>query len=142
MTTAEKIVVMQAYEDGKAIECKPQRSSEWKDMSACTPSTPVWNWEICSYRIKPEVQETLEGNIKARWPQYEVVMLDFGETGMLEIQSGIKKYNAHIVAQSMKGFQGFVYIHSDNDWLICNKPTKSNRNKYIQPVAVLFEKGE
>ena len=47
---------------------------------------------------------------------------------------------AHSAAQSDPRFQGYVYIHSENDWLVSNKPTKSSRNKYIQPIAVLFKR--
>lgn len=140
MTTIKKIEVMQAYEDGKAIECKPQRSNEWKDMSAYTPTTPVWNWEICNYRIKPEVQETLKDKIKAKWSQYEVVMCKEREES-LDWVLNMAGLPLHISAQSMKGFQGFVYEREDGLKenvlsIICDG------RKYIQPVAVLFEKGE
>lgn len=54
MTTKEKIVVMQAYEDGKKIQwlIKGEYEDNWKDIS---PSRePIWNWPECDYRIKPE----------------------------------------------------------------------------------------
>jgi len=77
---------------------------------------------------------TLEEKIKAKYPDYEVVILKWDEL-FLRCDGYV-----HVSAQSMKGFQGYVYIHSENDWLVSNKPTKSSRNKYIQPVAVLFER--
>lgn len=52
MTTKEMIAVMQAYEDGKAIEFKGKMESElnWQ------PCVPLWNWIDNDYRIKPETQ--------------------------------------------------------------------------------------
>lgn len=48
-TTAEMIEVMQAFEDGKTIECLPEHSKQWVDVrSVC------WNWSRFDYRIKPE----------------------------------------------------------------------------------------
>lgn len=49
MNTAEKIKVMQAYEDGKQIEYKSPRSDGWGDAS-----TPVWDWYNKTYRIKEQ----------------------------------------------------------------------------------------
>ena len=50
MTTAEKIAVMQAYEDGKAIQVSPIGFAMWNDKSM----PPLWNWAEYDYRIKPE----------------------------------------------------------------------------------------
>lgn len=144
MTTAEKIEVMQAHEDGKVIQYSELKKDNWM-----IGTTLQWHWGAFKYRIKPKVQETLEDNIKAKWPQYEVVMLDFGGTGMLEIQSGIKRYSAHIVAQSMKGFQGYVYLedNGDIDDDLCSRPAdmyfdNDLNSNIITPVAAVFEKGE
>lgn len=51
MTTAEKIAVMQAFEDGKQIEFRRSfnNNNVWIDCGG-----PVWNWDIYEYRIKPE----------------------------------------------------------------------------------------
>lgn len=48
MSTAEKIAVMQAYEEGKQIQCLYEEI--WKDMD----KEPVWNWGLVEYRVKPE----------------------------------------------------------------------------------------
>lgn len=52
-TTAEKIAVMQAHIDGKAIEfCgfdTEQNPGDW-----ITEAEPVWNWARRNYRVKPE----------------------------------------------------------------------------------------
>lgn len=47
-TTAEKIAVMQAFEDGKEIE-HSANGVFWGQSQ-----TPTWNWEALHYRIKPE----------------------------------------------------------------------------------------
>lgn len=49
MTTAEMIAVMQAYKDGKSIECADKGGTNWKKLP-----NPVWNWDRFDYRVKPE----------------------------------------------------------------------------------------
>lgn len=52
-TTAEKIAVIQAFEDGKRVQTKPVNSElHWMDSS-----NPSWNWVNINYRIKPEPRE-------------------------------------------------------------------------------------
>lgn len=48
-TTKEKIKVMQAYEDGKAIQARSGSAIEWFDIKA-----PSWIWGVYDYRIAPE----------------------------------------------------------------------------------------
>ena len=52
-TTAEKIAVMQAAIDGKAIEYRPPDYKDWHTLTH-----PSWNWERCEYRVKPEPKVT------------------------------------------------------------------------------------
>lgn len=47
-TTEEKIAVMQAYADGKEIECS---ANNW--FSRWTEEEPHWNWDAYDYRVKP-----------------------------------------------------------------------------------------
>lgn len=49
MTIKEKIKVMQAFADGKEIECKNKVLANW---DACI--SPVWDWRSYEYRIKSE----------------------------------------------------------------------------------------
>jgi len=56
-TTAEKIEIMQAYENGKAIEYKGKNSEMWIPNEC-----PTWGWDMCDYRIKPE-PEIEQGNL-------------------------------------------------------------------------------
>ena len=58
MNTREKIAVMQAFVDGKAVEIRVHRPcnltrSRWRGqvMDATSPS---WDWFNFEYRIKPE----------------------------------------------------------------------------------------
>ena len=51
-TTAGKIQVMQAFEDGKKIEGACE--SGWLHI---TGGTPTWNWSAGNYRIKPQTVE-------------------------------------------------------------------------------------
>jgi len=49
MNTKEKIKIMQAYDDGKEIECSYKKKNDW-DINM----SPSWNWADFDYRIKPE----------------------------------------------------------------------------------------
>ena len=51
-TTAEKIKVMQAFEDGAEIEW--HNGSQWVSREA-----PEWNWCDCDYRIAPKPPATI-----------------------------------------------------------------------------------
>jgi len=50
-TTKEKIEIMQAFEDGKTVECRGESSGIWGKVAV---PNPLWNWPDCEYRIKPE----------------------------------------------------------------------------------------
>lgn len=54
--TEEAIKVMQAWVDGKAVQCTFTRdNTEWEDF---TPNDcPLWDWHTYTYRIKPEPVE-------------------------------------------------------------------------------------
>jgi len=114
------------YDEGEVIH-----GSNIGSLECCVLARPATAEEIEAAKPK---ELTLEDKIKAKYPDYEVVILKWDEL-FLRCDGYV-----HVSAQSMKGFQGYVYIHSENDWLVSNKPTKSSRNKYIQPVAVLFER--
>jgi hypothetical protein len=49
MNTQEMIAVMQAYVDGKTIECQCTSGGDWK-----LNPTPAWDWAEFLYRVKPE----------------------------------------------------------------------------------------
>lgn len=51
-TTAEKIAVMQAHEDGKDIEWKLYVDERWDPAPE-----PCWNWLEYDYRVKREPQK-------------------------------------------------------------------------------------
>jgi hypothetical protein len=51
-TTAGKIAVMQAFEDGKKIQAKRKASGVWVQADA-----PTWDWYGVEYRIAPEPLE-------------------------------------------------------------------------------------
>jgi len=53
MTTAEKIKVMQAFVDGKSIECK-SKSGVWAPSGNTIHSGNTWNWSEYDYRVKAE----------------------------------------------------------------------------------------
>jgi len=52
-TTAGKIAVMQAFEDGKTIDSiKLDIENKWK-----VTTYPTWSWHTYDYRIKPQTVE-------------------------------------------------------------------------------------
>lgn len=55
-TTAEKIAVMQAYEDGKTVLTKQYSMIKWSPMSGYKDE-PYWNWQVNDYKVKPEPKE-------------------------------------------------------------------------------------
>lgn len=62
MTTKEKIEVMQAYEEGKTIECNNKRDSDWFELDQ-----PDWNWSGYDYRLKKEKRPLTREEITAQW---------------------------------------------------------------------------
>lgn len=54
MTTKEKIEVMQAYEDGKQIECRQIIAKAIGDVEWEDSKEPTWDWVMFDYRIKHE----------------------------------------------------------------------------------------
>jgi hypothetical protein len=47
-TIKEMVEVMQAFEQGRAIECQPLTWDTWADCKE-----PGWNWQLYDYRVKP-----------------------------------------------------------------------------------------
>ena len=55
MKTEEKIKVMQAFVDGKAVQFRKAMhnlNSEWEDFDSCIE--PSWEWGSLDWRIKPQ----------------------------------------------------------------------------------------
>lgn len=131
MNTAEKIEVMQAFEDGKSIEFRCKDTN----FTWVTASAPSWDWSINHYRIVEPKPETLEDRVKDEYPDYEVVMLEWCDDYLCH-PSGM----SHITAQSMKGFAGYVYDCPDDPtgstFTMMFPPVRKN----IHPVAILFTK--
>lgn len=55
MTTIGKLTVMQAFLDGKQIQCKSKADPDtyYRNISG----EPLWNWESSDYRVRPEPME-------------------------------------------------------------------------------------
>ena len=145
MTTKEKIEVMQAFEDGNPIECIPRKGCKWVSINDCIPPEPIWDWESCAYRIKPETAPASQlDRIKAEYAEYRVEVCKMREeSGDLIID--IAGRPLHITAQSMKGFYRYVYKGSvEGTFYISRFPTDEvaypANGPIIHPVAVLFTK--
>jgi hypothetical protein len=80
---------------------------------------------------------TLEEKVNAKYPDYEVVMLDWNSLNRWVMPNGY----LHIDAQSMKGFYRYVYQDPDGDWDTSTLTTMMWDNGItLQPIAVLFNK--
>lgn len=51
MTIEEMIKVMQAYSEGKTIQCKEVNDNDYDAWYVCNPA---WDWANYDYRVKPE----------------------------------------------------------------------------------------
>lgn len=66
MTLREKIAVMIAYDEGKAIEWRYASHSSTNDTWNVT-NDPVWNWADYDYRVKPEKKVPVYRRWKGRF---------------------------------------------------------------------------
>ena len=87
--------------------------------------------------------ETMEGRIKAEYPDYEVEMLDICKcNGWLGISEHDGAREPHIHAQSYPRFSGYIY-HSEHGHLFSNPSSNYRRalgGEMFMPIAVLFTK--
>ena len=58
-TTAEKIQVMQAYQEGKQIEFMNIHGSDYHEWMICD-FEPIWDWLTCDYRISLDSKSSVE----------------------------------------------------------------------------------
>lgn len=75
--------------------------------------------------------------IKEKYPNYEVMILKWEDNILSIYLNG--KYHSHTIAQSMIGFNGYVY-DCDGVFESGNMPSADCHKKIWQPVAVLFKK--
>ena len=54
MTVDEMIAVLQAAKDGAEIQIKSKMLNQWRDIRS-----PMWNFYLADYRVKPAPQEVL-----------------------------------------------------------------------------------
>ena len=64
MNHQDKINIMQAFVDGRAIQSRKKNEGDWGDN--CDPN---WNWDKAEFRIKPEpktiwVNEYEDGSLR------------------------------------------------------------------------------
>lgn len=55
-TTAEKIAVMQAHEDGREIEYQPHHGAAWVAIEF----TPSWDWLSSDYRVAEPKPDSID----------------------------------------------------------------------------------
>ena len=88
----------------------------------------------------PQQEKTLEQKIQEKWPNKEVDIL-YPKFGLLCINHN-NQNRTHILAQSMKGFYKYVYEQENGILSPSTRTTLPWKNKTLQPVAVLFERGD
>ena len=144
MTIEEKIKVMQHFADGGEVEYSTRGTAmeefcgvildenEWSSAA-----NPTWDWKDKLYRIKPEPQKP-EDRIEAEYPEFDVDMLTFSE-GILIFNRYFRDY-PHNLAQSIKGFAGYVYLDNDEELIEHIHPVLELGFGRLHPIAVLFTK--
>ena len=88
----------------------------------------------------PQPEKTLEQKIQEKWPNKEVDIL-YLKFGLLCINQK-NQDRPHIFAQSMKDFYTYVYDQENGILSPSTRTTLPWKNKTLQPVAVLFERGD
>ena len=89
----------------------------------------------------PKPEPSLLERIQEKWPDKEVVMLEWDEHCDDVFMLNMKYKDCHwhhITAQSMKGFQGYVYFA--HPFTVKPMPSMTDNRGYVQPIAVLFTK--
>ena len=82
-------------------------------------------------------EPTLLERIEEKWPDKKVVMLEWSSIDFLSLPSK-KGTVTHALAQSMKGFAGYVYIDRNSYFDMRLSPVRGEDPKL--PIAVLFNK--
>lgn len=97
--TERMIHVMQAFTEGKEIECRFKDCNEWID-----DTTPVWDWVEFDYRVKPgkkfrpynDTEEMLDDFCK----RFPVKRTDYGEPFIwIKSKCGVK-YLIEVITDS------------------------------------------
>ncbi len=76
---AECIKVMQAYVEGKQIQYVDSETEDWTDIES-----PIWNWDIYNYRVKPEPKYRSFKNADECWQE----MLKHKPFGWIKCKEG------------------------------------------------------
>lgn len=76
---AECIKVMQAYVEGKQIQYVDSETEDWTDIES-----PIWNWDIYDYRVKPEPKYRPFKNADECWQE----MLKHKPFGWIKCKEG------------------------------------------------------
>ena len=89
-TTAYKIKVMQAFEDGKTIEFN--YDGKWEDFADknCEPS---WTWDRYNYRIKPQAVWYIRDEVTLELGSIRYPTKDLAEQALSHYDNLDKSYN-------------------------------------------------
>jgi hypothetical protein len=88
--------------------------------------------------------ETLEDRVKAEYPDYDVVMLEWGkgeDSDLLLMVSSKRSDWVHVMAQGMKGFYRYAYFE-DGRFSTYIGPSDVKTGQTVLPIAALFARGE
>ena len=116
MTIDEKISVMQAFKEGKEVEfiMKNYSIAVWKPIFG----TPVWNFQECDYRAKPEPEP----------PKYVPFTFEDDLVGMAVVRNDEKgiitnQRRNHVLVSgySWIDYDGFLKNYTFTDGSQCGK---------------------
>tara|TARA_R100000808_G_scaffold21555_1_gene46543 strand:+ start:66 stop:638 length:573 start_codon:yes stop_codon:yes gene_type:complete len=133
--------VRQAWWNGEEIEYFGESSKKWylirpKKGDSCSFHKGCWN-----YRIKPK-ELSLEEKIKEKYSEFEISLIEDNGYGVLSHNStGPHVLAQHVLAQSLKGFAGYVYEYLDSSMGVELTPISHKvTGEVLHPVAVIFKK--
>ncbi len=142
MNTAEKIAVMQAHLDGKIIQCRYINGNDtWDDQDSA--NLLFDSFANVEYRVKPK-PETLEDRVKAEYPDYEVVMLDYGPDKIYGLER-FGTFYPYSICEAMLGF--FEHVFELDGALVADERKRIIEHRgsiqiWNLPIAALFTRGE
>ena len=150
MKIRDQIRIMEGYLTGDRIlffDLDDNRTStKWIEI-APNQQEYFFDFENFDYKIKPK-ELTLEEKVKAEYGEYEVVMFGYDSpcADNMQMWTFINKRHgcSHVLAQSVKGFSGYVYDNGKGGFEVWADSAIS-RNKegmdiMFLPIAVLFTK--
>lgn len=121
--TAEAVKVMQAWIDGKKIECRQRGGDKWQNASH-----PIWDFDSFMYRIKPS-EETVPWDCPEDVPMNCWITGKGSNGGPRSLITSCLFYGVHSDGIDIKWkdlFVGYEWTVDGKTWHPCSKKKQEN----------------